>query len=361
MATIEQHDFSAFNGKQRKQLMKCFDEEYPTTTQTLTNKTLTSPTITDTPVSLLKDASGNYYEGCVTSLPAAGSSGYAVGCILNLSGCVLGQHPQYINMGTATSSIFVPLGICNGYAFDVVSEEAAVSAGGDATEVITDDRIRPGDMAHVQVVKSDDNDQICGAVCTDSTLTLTCTADPVINLKNYNWAIPRDNVSGTYDIFAAGTYDCLTADDATIAITVAGVESTDICFCNFTASDDNDLISDIILTTNTITVTASADPDVAGKHSLSYIVLRKRGTFQPSHYIAYAGTRACLTTDDDTVAVTVTGALATDVPIATFNATDDTDTFEKLTVAADSLTICVSADPDTDGTHSWNYLLARAY
>jgi len=355
MATsvIDRFDLSSFNSKQQKELMDLFENQLPLQTTDLDYKSM------DMSTSYLVDSNG-YYTYCTgSSIPTAGTANYAVGCRFVLEGCTLGQHANWINMGTATSCIFVPDGYCNGYAFEVVSSAGVASAGGDATETITDTRIVAGDKAFVTVDVCDDNDQICGAVCTLNTLTLTVTADPVAGNKEYNYAIPRDNAVGEYDIFAAGTYDCVAADDTTVAITVAGVLATDIAFVNYTATDDNDLVSDVVCTTNTITITVSADPGADGTHSWSYMVLRKRGTFTPSHYIAYCGTYEAVADDDDSVAVTVTGALATDIPIVCFNATDDTDTFEKVTVAADTLTIYVSADPEV--AHSWNYMLLRAY
>lgn len=359
MAVIEEHDFSAFSQKQRKQLLDAINNQLPTVAQTETNKTLTSPTITTPTMSLVKDASGYYYRGSVSSVPASGTAGYAVGCILTLTACVLGQHANWINMGTAASCIFVPYGYCNGYAFEVVSSAGVASAGGDATEVITDTRVVAGDLPFITVDVCDDNDQICGAVCTLNTITLTVTADPVAGNKEYNYAIPRDNAIGEYDIFAAGTYDCVTADDTTVAITVAGVLSTDIAFVNYTATDDNDLVSDVVCTTNTVTITVSADPGTDGTHSWSYMVLRKRGTFTPSHYIAYCGTHTSAGGDAVEV-VTVTGALATDIPIVCFGTTDDTDTFEKVVVTANTLTITLDADPGA-GNHTFNYMLLREY
>ncbi len=93
-------------------------------------------------------------------------------------------------------------------------------------------------------------------------------------------------------------------------------------------------------------------------HIWAYVVLRPRGTFKPSHYVAYAGVHTTVG-GAAAEAITVTGAMATDVPIVFYNTTDDTDTIVKAVVTANTLTVTMSADPGA--THKLAYMILRAY
>jgi len=306
---------------------------------------------------LEKTASGTIRRCEGTIVPADATAGFAQGCEFTLSGAALGQAQYWKNIGSASSCAFVPIGPVIGWGA-VTGGHGPVSLGGDATEILYDKDISAGDYALVEHGVCDDNDQICGAVVSDGAITLTLTADPTAGAKQYNYIVLREDITPTWDVFAAGERACLTADDATIAVTVTGALAGDIGMATFNATDDNDLVSDVVMTADTMTITASADPGADDTHGWDYAVFRKRGTFKPSHYIAYAGVHTTVG-GDDTEVITITGALATDIAICKWNTTDDTDTFEKAVLTANTLTVVLSADPST--THKLVYAIFREY
>lgn len=288
-----------------------------------------------------------------STVPASGTAGYNPGCIFTKTDVALGQAAQWVNMGTAASCLFVPTGPTYGYGIKM-AEGPVTSAGGDTTEVITRYGILSTDLAIVNHEVSDDNDQIVAAAVTDNTITITGSADPA-TAHGYDFAVLRNRCVPEWDIVAAGTHT--TAGGAAAeAITVAGVLATDMAFVNYGATNDTDTISDVVCTTNTVTVTCSADPSTA--HSLHYVVIRPRGTFKPSHYIAYAGKHTTVG-GAAAEAVTVTGALSTDIPIVIYSTTDDTDSILKVVMTANTMTVTCSANPGA--THAFTYMILRAY
>jgi len=291
-----------------------------------------------------------------TTVPASASAGYSPGCLFTLSNATLGKCPLWQNIGTALSCLFVPVGSVVGYGFGVAGGPVDCTNGA-TTLVIGQDLIVPSDLVFAGHSVSDDNDQIVAVTATAAKNAglITVTTDP-LTAHDYVWAALRNGCLPAWDVFAAGKHTTVGGNVAE-AITVAGVTTSDIAFATCTTSDDTDLISDVACTANTVTVTSSADPLVA--HVFDYVVLRPRGSFKPSHYVAYAGNRVAVSGDTTTVAITVTGALATDVLILNYSATDDTDTLVKAVVTADTITLTVSADPVTE--HAWNYALLRAY
>jgi len=294
--------------------------------------------------------------GGVDNVPASGKWGYASGALLFLKKPVLGQSFMWRNMGTAGSCLFVPEGPQIGYGF-VAAGGPVDCTTGSATQRIAYDMVNPADIAFVGHAVSDDNDQICAAIAeaAKSNILITATADP-LTAHDYVWAALRNQCVPTWDVFTAFRHTTV-GGNAAEAITVTGVLASDIAFACTSTTDDTDLISDVACTANTVTVTSSADPSTA--HAWDIVVLRPRGTFKPSHYVAYAGNYTAVAGDTTTVAITVTGALATDILMINYAETDDTDTLVKSVLTANTLTLTVSADPVTD--HSWNYALLRAY
>lgn len=290
------------------------------------------------------------------SVPAAGQAGYAPGCQFILPNAKLGQCPRWVNAGSATSCLFVPEGPVMGYGFAVAGGPIDCT-NGSTTLNIGQDLIVPSDLVFAGHSVSDDNDQIVSvsAVAAKNYATITASADPLV-AHDYVWAALRNKCVPGWDIFAAGKHTTV-GGAAAEAITVTGVTANDIAFACYSTSNDTDVISDVLCSTDTVTVTCSADPLTA--HVIDYVVLRPRGTFKPSHYVAYAGEYDAIAGDTTTVAITVSGALATDVVMINYSATNDTDTLVKAAVTANTLTLTVSADPVTD--HSWNYALLRAY
>jgi hypothetical protein len=310
--------------------------------------------VTNFPNGITFDTTKNKSMASGSTVPVTGTAGYNPGCTFIKSDVALGQAAQWINAGTAASCLFVPVGPTYGYGIKL-AEGPVASAGGDTTEVITrSGMILSTDLGIVNHEVSDDNDQIVAATVTDNTITITGGADPS-TAHGYNYALLRNRCIPEWDIVAAGTH--VTAGGAAAeAITVAGVLATDMAFVNYGSTNDTDVISDVVCTANTITVTCSADPSTA--HSLHYVVIRPRGTFKPSHYIAYAGKHTTVG-GAAAEAVTIAGALATDIPIVIYSTTNDTDSILKVVMTADTMTVTCSADPST--AHAFTYMILRAY
>lgn len=310
--------------------------------------------VTNFPNGISTDTTGNASTSSGTTVPTAGTSGYSPGCMFIKNDAALGQASQWINIGTAASCTFVPTGQVLGYGINLAGGPVT-SAGGDTTESIAlQGLIMDSDLALVGHEVSDDNDQIVAAISAAGAITITGSADP-LTAHGYVYAALRNKCVPEWDIVAAGTHT--TAGGAAAeAITVAGVLATDIAFANYSATDDTDTISDVVCSANTVTVTCSADPSTT--HGIHYVVIRPRGTFKPSHYIAYAGSHTTVG-GAAAEAVTVTGALATDIPIVIYNTTNDTDSILKVAMTADTMTVTCSADPST--AHAFTYMVLRAY
>lgn len=288
------------------------------------------------------------------TVPTSGSAGYGLGCEFLLRNASLGQAIKWINVGSESSCLFVPNGQVVAYGFSV-GGGPQTSAGGDTTEVITlSGQIISTDISFVEHYASDDTDNIVAQIAANDKITITGSADP-LTAHSYQYAALRADCVSQWDIVAAGTHT--TAGGAVAeAITVTGALVGDIAFVTYSATNDTDTIVKSVVTANTLTVTMSADPSTV--HGLHYIILRPRGSFKPSHYVAYAGVH---TTAGGAAAeaITVTGALATDVAIVKYNTTNDTDTILKAVVTANTLTVTMSADPST--AHKLAYMLLRAY
>ena len=302
------------------------------------------------------DSSGNIVSAIGTSVPTSGATGYAVGAQFTLKGVTtLGQCVQWVNVGTTTSCIFVPTGPVNGYGVNHVGLYDCTN--GSTSSTFGQDLVRDTDIALAGHIISDDNDQIVSVIASSGKNygTLVASADPLV-AHDYAWLTLRNKCVPEYDIFAAGTHTTV-GGAAAEAITVTGVLSTDIALAVYSATDDTDTISDVICTANTVTVTCSADP--SSTHGFHYVVLRQRGSFKPSHYIAYAGTLTTTVGGAAAEAITVTGVAATDIPLVNYSKTDDTDSILKTVATADTITVTCSADPSTG--HGFNYMALRAY
>lgn len=293
-------------------------------------------------------------RGLGDRVPANGGTGYMAGEHFFLKNPVLGQCPRWINVGSVTSCLFVPDGPVLGYGFIVAGQQAEAN-GVAATVISRSGEIVATDIAFAVHHTSDDNDQFISVKATEGAITATNAANP-LNAHALNYCALRDKCIPGYDIFAAGKHTTV-GGAAAEAITVTGVLASDKAFACYSTTNDTDVISKVACTADTVTVTGSADPGTA--HVIDYVVLRQRGTFKPSHYVAYAGERACVAGDTTAVAITVTGALATDIVMVNYSVTDDTDYIVSATPAANALNLVVSADPLA--AHSWNYALLRAY
>jgi len=287
-------------------------------------------------------------------LPAYGSGGFAAGCTLYYgTGLTLGACPVFVNYGTVSACNFIP--VSRQYGWGVPLMGTATSAGGDTTETIsayntdaTFDRAFGGHNT------SNDTDNIVSLILTDNTITIVGSADPS-TAHAYNWGVMRQGCLANYDIVFAGTHTTV-GGAAAEAITLTGALANDFGFANYSATNDTDTIAKVVMTANTMTVTCSADPSTA--HGFHYAVLRPRGLRQPSHYIAYGGLHTTVG-GAAAEAVTVTGALATDIPIVGYSVTDDTDTILKTVMTTDTMTVTCSADPAA--AHGFWYLILREY
>jgi hypothetical protein len=300
----------------------------------------------------LKDGSGNAVIASCTTIPNA-TAGYAVGCDLYKTDAATGQCTHWKNHGTATSCAFRPTGPVIGYGVAVAGTQVFVS--GTAGLIVGGPSLVHGtDIGLATHSASDDSDTLVSTKASAAGLTITNGADPLA-AHAAHFALLRSGCVPAYDIFAAGTHVTV-GGAAAEAITVAGVLATDVVCVGYGATNDTDVITKAVLTANTITVTMSADPGVA--HSLHYMVLRPRGSFKPSHYVFAAGSPTTVG-GAAAEAFTVTGALATDIPIVNYAVTNDTDTILKSVMTAGTLTVTMSADPST--AHALSYAILRAY
>ena len=286
-------------------------------------------------------------------VPPNGLKGYPVGHEIILSNAVLGQALKWVNVGSITSCLFAPVGpVIGGYGIALAGTFKCVT--GSATQTIAQGNLRASDISLAEYSESDDTDQILSQIAADGKITATLGADPLV-AHSMAFAVLRSRCVPEVDIFAAGTHVCV-GGAAAEAITVTGAQPGDIALVTYAATNDTDTIAKAVVTANTLTVTMSADPGTT--HSLHYVILRPRGSFKPSHYIAYAGVHTTVG-GGAAEAITVTGALATDIPVVKYNTTDDTDTILKAVMTANTLTVTMSADPGA--THKLAYMILRAY
>lgn len=305
---------------------------------------------------LITKSGGTYMVESGSAVPTAGTVGYAAGCRFYLPDAVLGECPLWVNLGSETSCLFVPDGPVLGYGF--------IEAGARlATDTATTEEIKGcfanTDIAIAGHIASDDDDYIASVIVTDddSSILITASADPSTT-HGYMWGALRNKCVPTWDIFAAGQAPSTAA--TTTAITVAGVLATDIALACYAVTDDTDAIEKTVCTANTVTVSHSATSDT--NHTINYMVLRPRGSFAPSHYVAFAGKDVATTGDAAGIAtndVTVTGALATDLAFVVISTQGGTIEIASATMAANLLTVKFSADPST--TSAFSYFILRAY
>jgi hypothetical protein len=293
-------------------------------------------------------------QGLGNSVPASGLPGWNTGALFMLKTPIAGQAPIWFNTGTKTSCLFVPFGPVYGYGIHAAGGPVA-TAGGDTTEVIALEGIAMDtDVAIVNHEISNDNDQVVAAISGEGNITITGSDDPS-TAHGYAYMLLRNKCVPAWDVFAAGTHTTV-GGAVTEAITVTGTLATDLAFANYSATNDTDVISDILCSANTVTMTCSVDPSTA--HGFHYCVLRPRGSFKPSHYIRFAGVHTTVG-GAAAEAVTITGALATDIPIVCYNTTDDTDSILKVVMTANTMTVTCSENPAT--AHKFAYMILRAY
>jgi hypothetical protein len=191
----------------------------------------------------------------------------------------------------------------------------------------------------------------CLFIKTDATLG---AAPHWVNVGSYSSCkfVPTGPRPG-YGFYRAGGTITSAGGDTTETITVPGLQATtDISIVGHSVSDDNDQIVAQIVSADTITITAGADPLTA--HGYVYAVVRQGAV--PEWDVFAAGT-VTSTGGSAAEAITISGALTTDIGFANYSATDDTDTISKVVMSADTMTITCSADPGT--THGFHYCVLR--
>jgi hypothetical protein len=303
-----------------------------------------------------------------TTVPASGGVGYAIGCTFTKTDASLGQSPGWVNLGTETSCLFVPNGPQTGYGIAFAGGPVSLTDAADETYVSLPGVIQSDDICFASHCITDAADQfktvgpVAGA---DSIITagvggllidMAMGGNPTDSIDAY-YCGARNKCTPEYDIFNAGEYAAVGGDSDAIAITIAGLLATDMAFVTPLATDDADTIDLVVCTANTLTITVSADPITA--HSYQWMILRKRGTFKPSHYIAYANQQVTVGTAAFET-FTEAGVLATDIVIAQWNTSDDDDCFiEEAAAAANGIVIECTNDPST--AHNMSYLVLRAY
>jgi len=318
--------------------------------------------VTNFPNGLTMDTTKYISIASGSTIPVTGASGYNPGCKFILSSASLGKNIEWVNQGSATSCLFVPSGAGFGYGFAWAGGPVDCVNGETATQYAVDGNVGLADICFAAHQVSDDNDQIIGVACAESTapgeqnsLLITASADP-LTAHDYVYAGLKNKCVPKFDVFAAGTHTTV-GGAAAEAITITGAKAGDLAFVCLGSTDDTDTISDSICTTDTLTVTLSADPSTT--HSIHYVILRERGTFKPSHYVAYAGQHTCVGGDATEVA-TVTGVLSDDIIMSVIeDATSGATNILKVVPTTNTVTWTFNADPTVG--HLINYAVLRAY
>lgn len=165
--------------------------------------------------------------------------------------------------------------------------------------------------------------------------------------------VPTGEVFG-YGVVAAGARGATTGSTTEI-ISDADFANTDIAIAGHVKSDDDDFIASVAMTDDEgeMLITGSADPLTA--HGYLWAALRNKCI--PKWDIFAAGTQAC--TAAATAAITATGTLATDIALACYQITDDTDAIEKTVCTADTVTVSHSATSSTGHTVGYAVLRQR--
>lgn len=163
--------------------------------------------------------------------------------------------------------------------------------------------------------------------------------------------VPSGSACG-YGIVAAGGRGA-TNTSTTEIITSEGFANTDIAFAGHAKSDDDDFIASVAMTDDEgeMLITASADPSTT--HGYLWAAIRNKCI--PTWDIFAAGTQECTAAATD--AVTSVGVLATDLALACYQVTDDTDAIEKTVCSADTITVSHSATSSTG--HTLGYCVLR--
>lgn len=231
--------------------------------------------------------------------------------------------------------------------------------GSATTTHVMLDHARNGDLCFAGMGRAGDTDYLQESLdVVDGVITTVGSADGVA-AHIHNFMGVRENCDPDWEIFAAGEVSCLAADTTTITRTVTGAQVGDMVFLTQTKSDDSDQICSAEITAaDTLTITVGADPGaVDGAHTYDYVIIRRKGAFEPSHRIMFAGLHTSVG-GNVAEAVSIPGCKATDQVICVMETSDDTDVIEQVVLTDDVMTVTSDADPLV--AHLWNYIIVRA-
>jgi len=234
---------------------------------------------------------------------------------------------------------------------------ALATIGGDTQEDFIIPSIRTNSVSFMDYLATDDTDYIAEQWPTTGMIHAILSNNPGAT-HSLQYAVIEQGIEPGCDIVAAGIATTTTDNPFTVAL--EGVQQGDIVnVCHGSVNAAPRTIAAVISSNDQLTITLSGAPTAGDK--VNYVVWRPRGGFKPSHYIAYADlhTTVADVSAPYTAAITIAGALATDIPIIQFNGSDDTDTLILATAAAGSITATLSANPGT--THILAYMVLRAY
>ena len=237
---------------------------------------------------------------------------------------------------------------------------SAASAGGDATETVTNHNISNENLLFASLATTDDTDLLNTVANSDhSVLTMVSSADPS-TAHSYDYVGIINNPSiGDVPWQIIGAFNSTTAGgDATETVSVSGSLTTDLVIVALEDAGTNvvTIAAARVSTDGTVTITLSADPSTDAR--MSGIVVRYNSTDDAeSHSVVYAGSS---TTGGGSVseAITVTGALATDSVIAV----QSTLVVQQLgftNIIANTINATFDADPGADEVITWMVIRAN--
>jgi len=156
--------------------------------------------------------------------------------------------------------------------WDIFTAGTHVTTGGSPSEGFTVAGVLATDLVFVNYGATNDTDTILEAICAANTITVRCSADPgTAHSFHYVVIRPRGTFKPSHYIVYAGTHTTV-GGAAAEPVTITGALSTDIPIVIYNTTDDSDTILKVVMTTNTMTVTCSADPGAA--HAFTYMLLR---------------------------------------------------------------------------------------
>jgi hypothetical protein len=160
-------------------------------------------------------------------------------------------------------------------------------------------------------------------------------------LENYNAALKYGATVNTTDDLALDNGKILVGDSNGVASAV-------------TMSGDATINNAGALTIASLAVTTA-------KIATANVTLAKLASgITPSHVVKFAGTSAAYGGGGTSTAITVTGALATDVATAVIRASTNAVSIVKAVLTTDTLTVHFSADPGAATTIDYSILRAAA-